>query len=56
MKKNNVIDLAAYREQLDRTTSDIRLPVATISPELKAAIENLIDRLRAHNPPDKKTS
>lgn len=55
MKKHNVIDLAAYREKLDRTTDDIKLPVSTISPELKSAIETLIDKLRDASP-DKKIS
>lgn len=53
MKKDNLIDLAAYREKLDSPSTDIRLPASTISPELKAAIENLIDKLRANNPEKK---
>ena len=50
MKKQNVIDLSAYRDELLRKATDntaASTPPLTISEELKAAIETLIDRLRA---------
>ncbi len=51
MKKQNVIDLTAYREetQTKTTIEDDGSPIipTTMSDELKAAIEVLIERLRA---------
>jgi hypothetical protein len=52
MKKQNIIDLASYREELlGKTEEVIGQPSNTqpspISDELKSAIETLIDRLRA---------
>ncbi len=49
MKKENVIDLTAYREELARKSTE-SAPVVEISEELKSAIEELIDRLRTHDP------
>jgi hypothetical protein len=50
MKKQNVIDLANYRDEQQRNTPDTSAPTspAAISDELKSAIESLIDRLRSH--------
>ena len=55
MKKQNVIDLAAYREEHQHKTPDDATPSspAVISDELKTAIEILIDRLRAEDPTKK---
>lgn len=49
MKKENVIDLTAYREERQRQSSDQPLS-HTISDELKTAIEELIDRMRSPEP------
>lgn len=46
MKKENVIDLTTYREERQRQSSDLPASHA-ISDELKTAIEDLIDRMRA---------
>lgn len=52
MKKQNIIDLASYREELLSKTEEVigqpsSTNSATISDELKSAIETLIERLRA---------
>lgn len=49
MKKENVVDLAAYREELQRQAEENTPPSApvAISEELKSAIETLIDKMRA---------
>ena len=53
MKKQNVIDLAAYREALLResgATMTHAEPVSnSISEELKSAIQTLIERLRSQD-------
>lgn len=51
MKKENVIDLAAYRDGLTRKTEEAAPAAHDISDELKTAIEILIDRLRTQGPP-----
>lgn len=60
MKKHNVIDLAAYREEHQRNKKTYgkqsESPGIPISPELKAAIETLIDRLRSQAPKDPTSS
>lgn len=49
MKKENVIDLAAYRDAQQRQSSDV--PASQpMSDELKSAIEELIDRMRSPEP------
>lgn len=47
MTKGNIIDLIMYRNQRDGTQVK---DVTPLSDELKAAIETLIDRLRASDP------
>lgn len=53
MKKQNVIDLAAYRETLhpepDVDITHSEPTTDTISEELKSAIQTLIERLRSQN-------
>lgn len=57
MKKQNVIDLAAYREKRQRLAAEALAkagpsPVLAISDELKSAIETLIVKLRATDAAD----
>lgn len=52
MKKQNVIDMTTYRDELSGNTPATDMPSASpteISEELKVAIEVLIDRLRSNN-------
>lgn len=48
MKKQNIIDLAAYRDEIGEKTSEAMevISPSRMSEELKTAIETLIDVLR----------
>lgn len=54
MTKNNVIDLAKYRKEVAKQKPAAKRSEPAgipISPELQAAIETLIDRLRSNTKP-----
>jgi len=49
MQKENVIDLLAYRQQLN-TENELAPKATTISKDLEAAIQHLILQLREFGP------